>query len=213
MISKYFSHICLFFALLSMPMSVSAQRSMDELFISMPQTLVPSLPVEARMDMVDLFRSEMEAKVDNYFDRPSVLENLNEQGFDLQVTKSSRLDARLFLTEQNDTVLAVIRTLYVPQEDSRLMFFDASWKPLDLSVELSFSDFLNLSDEAAIKQWRARLSPLHYTMKWQDGQPCVLVGLSYDRLDINYKKQLTSLLRLRTLRWTGAGFQFSPADN
>ena len=210
MMSKFFLPFLLTTLLLVMPSVGVAQRSVDEVFLSMPQDFVPFLSKEARMDMVDLFRSGLEAKVSNDFDGTSVLNGMTERGFDMMPTQNSMLSVRLLQTTKKDTLFAVVRTLRVPVADSRLTVFDSEWKPVKVGVKMVLSDFLNLSDEETVAQWRARLSPLHYEMKWLEGTSDLSVSPSIDALDIDSKKELRPLLRCRTWHWNGKDFELMP---
>ena len=210
MMSKFFLPFLLTTLLLVMPSVGVAQRSVDEVFLSMPQDFVPFLSKEARMDMVDLFRSGLEAKVSNDFDGTSVLNGMTERGFDMMPTQNSMLSVRLLQTTKKDTLFAVVRTLRVPVADSRLTVFDSEWKPVKVGVKMVLSDFLNLSDEETVAQWRARLSPLHYEMKWLEGTSDLSVSPSIDALDIDSKKELRPLLRCRTWHWNGTDFELMP---
>ena len=61
----------------------------DSLFLLMPMTELPMLPVNSRMDMLDYYEAQMEAQGENTFGGKSVLTQKDEKSLTVKLTDVS----------------------------------------------------------------------------------------------------------------------------
>ncbi len=109
--------------------AVSAQRMAKDVFLAMPNTLVPQLTENNKLDMVDFLVSKMQARVTNSLDGQSELLLLSDSTFSLQVSEALRYDMRMLRTK-NDTVLCLLTTFGKDAPESEVHFYTVQWKPL-----------------------------------------------------------------------------------
>ena len=114
--------VCSFFA-------VSAQ-DMATFFIQIPDQYLPQLEDAWRKDLVDLYKSDKPAVLDNTMNGRSTLQKLTPDYLLLQSSEQSTLEIRLLPLINNTFVACVITTVFAPVADSRIAFFTTEWQPL-----------------------------------------------------------------------------------
>lgn len=110
----------------------SGGRTMKDLFKEMPDSLLPVLTRENRLDCVDFIESGMKANVKNRFGELSSLQTLTETYAKLSLSASSQVEMAV-LGESTDTLVCMVRTWFLPLPQSEVTFYTAGWKPLDAS--------------------------------------------------------------------------------
>ena len=101
----------------------SAIEPVAQLFIAMPDSLVPSIEVNRRKDLIDLMHAGQKAEI--------VTKLLS-----IDLSKRSKMGIRWYDTTDNDTIIAFVNTVYAPAGDSRIRFFDTAWKELPASERI-----------------------------------------------------------------------------
>lgn len=110
--------------------SLLAFAQMNEVFASMPDSLLPLLPEKARRDMLDFYQNHMEAKVRNRLSEYAFLDTLTDTYLRLTSSKASTVEIKLLQTSDSLPILALIRTVAAPIRDSHVEFYDTLWHRL-----------------------------------------------------------------------------------
>ena len=113
----------------------SAQTSMSQVFKQMPDSVVPYLSENNKLDLIDFLDSNMKAEVHNQLEGKTELLSLTEHAAVLQLNEATRLDFRLLdVAEPVDSanqILCLISTYGSDIRDSQLTFYSAGWRKLD----------------------------------------------------------------------------------
>lgn len=123
---------------------------MKELFVAMPDTLVPLLTKVNREDFGDFLASKMKAEVRNRFGKTSEMTELTDDYLYLKMTSASSMEMKLLPLNDSLKVVCVIQTYQAPVADSKVRFYDTDWNLLetsrfiDLPVDSLFSVHLSL---------------------------------------------------------------------
>ena len=133
-----------FFAvfIFSLCLSVTYAADVRDMFISMPDSVLPLLSSVNRLDMLDFYDSGMKAAVRNRLDGESELTYISPKSIKIRYTGSSEVVIRLFYYKDSVPVICLARTyesngLY----DSRIGFYDSKWQELDASRILQIPEF------------------------------------------------------------------------
>lgn len=96
-------------------------------FIQMPDSIMPLLTRNDRMDFLDYMDNGMTPKVRNRLGGESVMSFMDGSHLTVQVTNESVFD--MFLLEKKDgsTLICVINTVNPGYADSRIGFYDDAW--------------------------------------------------------------------------------------
>lgn len=125
----------------------TAGRATDlrTLFISMPDSITPTLTKSDRMDFLDYMDSGMKASARNKLGGESVMTRFEENMLSIQTSRSGRMDMLLLRKGKDETLICIIRTVTAKYDDSRLSFFTEDWRPVPTEqlIELpSIDDYL-----------------------------------------------------------------------
>ncbi|KAA6351279.1 hypothetical protein EZS27_001425 [termite gut metagenome] len=121
------------FSVVSLP-----AQEIKNLFVTMPDTLVPLLTSVNRADFVDFLESNMRARVKNKFENLSEMTDLTSDYIRLQMTSRSTLQMKLLAINDTTKVICTVSTACAPECDSYIRFFATDWK------ELPGRDYLTL---------------------------------------------------------------------
>ena len=132
----------------------------------------------------------------------------------LSLSQQSRMALHLYTTHDNDTLVALVNTVYAPAGDSRIRFFNSAWRELPASkyIELPTRDDFFLFPDSLSKVQREELMQateiclIEYTFE-PDGSICA--RQSWEKyLDRETYNRLKPYLRESiTLRWNERQFE------
>lgn len=135
MIRKVYCIICLLVAL----QIVTAQEIKD-LFIQMPDTLLPYLTKVNRADCIDFLASNMKAEVKNRFDQTTEMTSLSKDYLALTLSAQSKYEMKLLPTSDTTNIICSVYTYEGNVPNSHIKFYTTDWK------ELSTEQFLSLPE-------------------------------------------------------------------
>lgn len=118
--------IILFLFLCALTVTMSAQLHMRDVFAQLPDSILPLLTKNNRLDCIDFIENNMEARVKNRFDDQVVLETLTEDYLSIRVSEGCVVEMKL-VPGNKDTLICVNRIYMGPVADSEVKVFDISW--------------------------------------------------------------------------------------
>ena len=181
-----------------------------QLFVSMPDSLVPSIEVNRRKDLIDLFHAGQQAQVTTKLGGTARMTQLQENLVVLSLSQQSRMALYLYTTTGNDSVVALVNTVYAPAGDSRIRFFNSAWRELPASkyIELpTRDDFFLFPDSLSKEEYKALMRPVdiclvEYTFD-TDGSICARQSWEKYLDPKSFEKIKPYLREAITLRWNG----------
>ena len=151
---------CLFLCITSV---CSAQeQTLRDVFRQMPDSLLPTLTQNNRLDFLDFIDAGMKAEVKNRLGGTSVMTVLTSDSLSLQVSASLRVDMLLLpLAEPLDSVnqIVVVGETYLADSvygETTVRYFTIDWKPLPVPP-------LSENQQKRIEEFR-----LQTILKWSD---------------------------------------------
>lgn len=129
----------IFFILLSLFFisCATAQPLMRDVFAAMPDSVLPMVTKNNRLDCIDFIENNMEAKVRNVIDEYVTLEALTKDYARFRTSAASLMELKLLPTSDSTAVLCMITTAQMGEEgtalrleDSNIRFFNFDWSPL-----------------------------------------------------------------------------------
>ncbi|KAA6317660.1 hypothetical protein EZS27_032219 [termite gut metagenome] len=148
--------LLLLFLMLPVTASLSAQEA-KELFIHIPDSLMPLLTPVNRADFVDFLESNMKAQVKNKFGNTSEMTDLTSDYIRLQVTSQSAWQMKVLALSDTTKVICTVSTACAPVCDSYIRFFTTDWKELPVRDYLPLpprvDDFFQTPDSDRIDEY------------------------------------------------------------
>lgn len=160
---KRYLYILLFFAAIA---GLQAQ-DMKTVFINMPDRDIPQLESAWRKDLVDLYTSGKEARLQNMMNGYSRLLKLTDNYLLLQVTERSSLEMKMLPLVNNTYVICVAATVEGPVPDSKVRFYTTEWEPLpsdDLFTPVSSDWFIKEDIDKNDEKFKDALARLDIEM-------------------------------------------------
>lgn len=118
-----------------------AQQKIRDVFLQMPDSLLPYLTENNRLDFLDFMDSNMKAEVHNELGGKSEMLSLTDELLALQLSHSLKVVMRLVpVVEAVDScqqVVCMITTYGTDAPESKIDVYSVKWNPIDVSSHLS----------------------------------------------------------------------------
>ena len=133
----------LFAFLCTISFSANAQK-VGDLFLSMPDKIVPTLSKQQRFEMLEYSKLNRRDSVKNKFNEYLSIQHYDSinQLITFNTTKNNLTEIKVFEMEDATPVVAIINTVLQPVRLSTIQFYHLNWQPLTL-----------FSDIPTAKQW------------------------------------------------------------
>ena len=155
--------ITLLFCLL-LALELSAQTAIRDLLKSMPDSVIPYLTENNRLDMIDFMESNMDAVVTNSLGGKSQLLKLTDQYASIKLSEASSVAMRLLdvstPVDSLPQILCLIRTYGTDIRESSVAFYSLAWRPLPTANYFSKPSYMfsaMLNDEEPILTLRQEM--------------------------------------------------------
>ena len=186
---------------------VSARTPMRQWLVSMPDSVMPLLTKNHRMDFIDFYDAQMAAVVTNRMDGSSRMNTLTDDFVQIKYTASTDVAMKLLPVNDSTDVLCMVTTVKAAVDDSRIAFFDAEWRPMDVTqyfVEPRIEDFrFTQQSDSAARAW-SKLDIFFRTYRLcaeSTELQCVLTAMDY--LSKEDREEVSSYVSKElTYRWT-----------
>lgn len=116
---------------------LSAQNSIVELFKTMPDSLMPMLTKNNRLDMVDFLDAKMKAEVSNLLDGDSEMTYMSTDSLSVRLSSALRVDLFLVDTvepydscQQAICMLSTYKLSTTSEEEQVPAYYSVRWQPL-----------------------------------------------------------------------------------
>lgn len=147
-------YLLLLFLLLVSPSN--ARMTMRQWFTLMPDSVMPLLTKNNRLDFLDFFDCNMEAVVTNRLEGKSRMDTLSTDYLYLNYTESCDVEMKLLPLNDSVDILCMVTTVRSAVSDSRIAFFDKEWSPLSVSSYVALptvDDFRNTAVSDTLDGW------------------------------------------------------------
>lgn len=126
----------IFLLLVAVMCNAQARTPIRQWFVAMPDSVMPLLTKNNRLDFIDFLDSRMEAIVTNRLDGKSRMATLTDDYLLINYTKSCDVAMKLLPINDTTDVLCMVSTVRAMVDDSRVTFFDEMWRSLDAATLL-----------------------------------------------------------------------------
>lgn len=115
---------------------------MKDVFVGMPDSLMPMLSQNARKDLIDFYESNMKAVLDNEWGSKSQILEMKEDYMVLREDPDGTVTTQMaLLSRGRDTLVCLVRTILTPQPDSELTVYTSSWQEVPQLAQIKgFAD-------------------------------------------------------------------------
>ncbi len=135
--------------------SHAQEKTMSELFKAMPDSLLPYLTTNNRLDMLDFMEAKMKAEVTNLLDGKSEMTALTHDSLSIRMNGVLRIDMKIVRVaepvDSSTQVIRVVRTYTLNENQTERIadVYSSVWRKLSSAVEQS--SLLKRDDELLSK--------------------------------------------------------------
>jgi hypothetical protein len=122
-------------------------QTMRDVIKQMPDSLLPYLKQNARLDFIDFIDSGMKAEVSNELGGKSQLTELTDDYASLTLNSASQVQLRLL--DVNETIddarqiICLVRTFGEGMRESTIDFYSVKWQPLPKEERISLPSYMH----------------------------------------------------------------------
>ena len=191
-------------------LSLAAVEPVAKLLVSLPDSLIPSIEVNRRKDLIDLFHAGQHAQAATKLDGTATLTEMKDNKLSITLSPKSKMEMRIYPTNHNDSIITLINTVYAPAGNSRIRFFDTAWNELPVSKyirPIPTAEFFTIPDTLAESQKKELLQIAEvYLVEFSfEADGSLRARPSWEKyLDPKSFEKIKPYLRAAiTLRWNG----------
>lgn len=130
--------------------AVAQRPTMAEVFKVMPDSLMPYLSTNNRLDMIDFMEAKMKAEVTNLLDGTTEMTALSDDSLSITMNERLRVDMRLTVRDSLVVEMTKTYTISEHQVEKVVQYYSTTWCPLSDLVSVS-STLLRRDEEVAEK--------------------------------------------------------------
>ncbi len=192
-------------------LSLSAQlsaKSMKDIWLSMPDSLLPYLNKNLKTELIDLADMKVKAEVTNLLDGKTVLDTLTADYLSVRLTRGTELQLKRLHSIQGDSLLCVVRTFMAPEPESTVSLYTMDWVKLK-DCSWPTTSLLQKPDTMSLQRFhelQLLIEPALVKASLKIDEDVLLLQLSSGLVDEKDKIMLQPILLQRKLKWTGDFF-------
>jgi len=195
-------------AALSLPLSA---KSMKDIWLSIPDSIVPYLDKNKRIELADFIDMKVKSEVQNLLGENSVMDTITANYLSLKLNESSLLQMKL-LPVAGDTIICMVRTYSAPASESNLEFYSKNWVRLhnyDINLSQYGQTMIVKPDTMSVEHFEKLKSNIDFQL--------IKASLSKDTNDLTLemniplpfkdeKSQVSPIFMQRKFKWNGKSF-------
>lgn len=113
------------------PLMLPAQTKMRDVFAAMPDSIIPYLTKNNRLDCIDFIEGNVKMEVENLFETKTLIEELTADYLKMRLNETTTLQMKMLTRQGCDTLICMIKTMKLPEEYSYMQLFDLKWNSVD----------------------------------------------------------------------------------
>lgn len=192
-------------------------KSMRDVWISMPDSLAPTINANLRTELVELQEMGVKAEVSNLLGDNVVLDTLTADFAQVRLSKAATLQIkRLPFENSGDSLLCVVKTFSAPEKDSEVRFYNQQWQSLNLKEYFggkSMDDIMeslvqkpDTMDVQRFEELKDMIEPRMMSALLFMHDNSIVFKLSLPLLSMEDKKQVNAIKMQRKFNWNGKMF-------
>lgn len=189
-------------------------QDMERIFAEMPDSIVPVMTKNNRLDCIDFYKSKMKSNVENIYGGKSELLALGNDYLFIRPTQKSAVAMKRLATSSGDTIIVVVSTYLSPAKESDVVFYSGKWERLSAQKLISppeKGDFYSKSDTcdaARLSYARAAGEDAFVYAELSENEPVISYGLSLESLMPEDEAKVTPYLSGKIVyKWNGKAFE------
>ena len=179
-------------------------QNMRQIWLEMPDSIVPYLNRSLRTELADYVTMGMKSEVMNALRDTTRIEKLTDDYILVQLSNATKLEIKSL----DASTIVMAQTLCGPLAESKLSLFSNNWevKPLNIDVSPMFVKPDTMSQQRYSELLdMANITMNEFQLSVKDNS--LTIKYSVPLLSSTDKKEMQAILRQRKLNWNGTTFK------
>lgn len=192
-------------------------KSLRELWVSMPDSLVPVLTQNMRVEFTELQDMKVKAEVTTSLGDTSVMDTLTNDFMQIRLSRVCTLQLKKLPQTGGDSIICMVRTLAAPEKESEVMFFDQQWQQLEMThcfdgenIQGVCESLLQRPDTMSVSRFeelKAMIEPRIMSALLMQHENAIVFRLALPLLSVEDKKLINAIKVQRKFKWNGKIFK------
>ena len=201
-------------SLLMMPLSA---KSVREMWLSMPDSIIPYLNNNQRIELLDFINLNVKSEVSNLLGDSTVLDTLLIDYLHLTANASTKIELKMLPFADADSILCMIKTINGPELESTVEFYDKDWNKLSSEAMFDDADLNSIKDSFTFTQHalsenkhielKDMLDPVLMYASLNPATNEILFRLSFPLMSKEEKEAIREKALPKKLKWSGKMFK------
>ncbi len=186
---------------------LSAQ-TVGEVWISMPDSLMPVLTEKQRADIVNKDNIALSVPTTNALGGTSRADTLSADYLSVHVTDVSTVQMCLLPAANGDSLVCLVRTWSGPEMESTVGIYTKNWRQVS-AMTFNISDFVHRPDTMTVEKYDELLrvlDPYTFSVQLSQDNPMLIVSPHAVTATADEKKLLEAVFVQRKYNWNGHDF-------
>jgi len=189
--------------------SMAHAQAIEQWWLSMPDSLLGYMNKSKRIEAMDYQHMGLKIDVTNLLKGSTTVDTLTNEFLQVKLSEAALLQMRL-LPKDSDSVVCVVKTLFAPEAESSVAFYDRNWKRVgQLTADTLAAPFLSRPDTMATGRFEelSRLvDPVMVRCTLSVSDATLTQELSLPLLTKEEKQAMKAIIKQRKLKWNGERF-------
>ncbi|PTL25053.1 hypothetical protein C3V39_10030 [Prevotella sp. oral taxon 820] len=182
-------------------------KSMKDLWLTMPDSIIPYLNANDRLQFIDYNDLHVQATVTNKLQGECKMDTLTSNYVHVSLTPCSSIEMRLLPYANNDSILCVVKTYGDENKESQIYFYDQNWTLLPINVAQISSPSVTESKLTSFTNDSTYISdPVMIWMSLDINDDILVIHRSVTMVTNTEKKDINTNLLQTTIKWNGKTF-------
>ena len=192
-------------------------KSLRELWVSMPDSLVPVLTQNMRVEFTELQDMKVKAEVTTSLGDTSVMDTLTNDFMQIRLSRVCTLQLKKLPQTGGDSIICMVRTLAAPEKESEVMFFNQQWQQLEMThcfdgedIQGVCESLLQRPDTMSVSRFeeiKAMIEPRMMSALLMQHENAIVFRLALPLLSAEDKKLINAIKVQRKFNWNGKIFK------
>ncbi|MBR1462852.1 MAG: DUF3256 family protein [Prevotella sp.] len=199
-------------------MSLSAQTSMREVWLSMPDSMIPYMNKSQRLEHVELLEMQVDSKVKNLLSGEGQMDTISDRFLQIRLNASADLQLLLLPKPDSSQVVCMVKTVRAQHAESEIRFYTTSWERIDdmfglpspADGESIIGSFFTENDTlpaARMHELQRGIDPVMMSAMLFPDSPELILELSSSLKTAKEASEVKAYLRQRKFKWDGLSFK------
>lgn len=181
-------------------------KSMKDLWLTMPDSIIPYLSANERLQFIDYNNLHVQATVTNKLHGKCRMDTLTSNYVHVSLTPSSSMEMRLLPYANNDSILCVVKTYGEESKESQVYFYDQDWTLLPIKIAQIAAPIADGESVSLANNSTYTSDPVMIWVSLDINEDILVIHRSTTMVADTEKKDINTNILQTTIKWNGENF-------